>query len=288
LERDEVRLRTRRQVMRAAAGSLAGLLVGSVAPRFRAANAQSAGLAVGALRLGDGLDVLSVGGTNVVARRDRDGIALVDGGASATADALLAALGTDASGSGIHTLFNTHWHPEQTGLNVRLGLARATIIAQENTRLWLTADITYPWDGQHFDPMPEAGRPNTTFYDDGELESGIVYGYLRHAAHTDGDLYVRFPDANVLAVGGVVSGAAWPFIDWWTHGPVLRRADLERQYDMYNTVYERLSRLLNTGRGPDEAVAARPTAEFDAEMGPSDAFVRQAFKSLWAYLSPDA
>jgi hypothetical protein len=46
--------------------------------------------------------------------------------------------------------------------------------------------------------------------------------------------------------------------------------------------------MLNAGRGPDEAVAARPTAEFDAEMGPPDEFVRRAFESLWAYLSPDA
>jgi hypothetical protein len=45
---------------------------------------------------------------------------------------------------------------------------------------------------------------------------------------------------------------------------------------------------LNAGRGPDEAVAARPTAEFDAEMGPPDEFVRRSFESLWAYLSPDA
>jgi hypothetical protein len=71
-------------------------------------------------------------------------------------------------------------------------------------------------------------------------------------------------------------------------GPVLARADLETQYEMYTIVYERLSELLNSGRGPDEAVAAHPTAEFDAAMGPSDEFVRRAFESLWAYLSPDA
>ena len=140
-------------------------------------------------------------------------------------------------------------------------------------------------------------------------------GYLRHAAHTDGDLYVQFRDPNVLAVGDTISGVGWPFVDWWTggwiggivgnlelllsladaetrivpaRGPVLGRADLEAQYEMYNVIYERLARMLNAGRGPDEAVAARPTAEFDAEMGPPDEFVRRAFESLWAYLSPDA
>ena len=39
---------------------------------------------------------------------------------------------------------------------------------------------------------------------------------------------------------------------------------------------------------PSEAVAAKPTKEFDAQMGNPDEFVRRAFESLWAYLSPDA
>jgi len=57
---------------------------------------------------------------------------------------------------------------------------------------------------------------------------------------------------------------------------------------MYGTIYERLSTMLNKGRGPSEAVAAKPTKEFDAQMGNPDEFVRRAFESLWAYLSPDA
>jgi hypothetical protein len=57
---------------------------------------------------------------------------------------------------------------------------------------------------------------------------------------------------------------------------------------MYNTIYDRLATMINDGFGPDEAVLAKPTAEFDAAMGPSDVFVRRSFESLWAYLSPDA
>ena len=46
--------------------------------------------------------------------------------------------------------------------------------------------------------------------------------------------------------------------------------------------------MLNKGRGPSEAVAAKPTKEFDAKMGNPDEFVRRSFESLWGYLSPDA
>jgi hypothetical protein len=57
---------------------------------------------------------------------------------------------------------------------------------------------------------------------------------------------------------------------------------------MYATIYDRLSQMLNKGRGPSEAVDARPTKEFDAQMGNPDEFVRLAFESLWAYVTPDA
>ena len=65
-------------------------------------------------------------------------------------------------------------------------------------------------------------------------------------------------------------------------------ADLKAQATMYATIYDRLTTMLNKGRGPSEAVAAKPTKEFDAQMGNPDEFVRRAFESLWAYLSPDA
>jgi hypothetical protein len=128
-------------------------------------------------------------------------------------------------------------------------------------------------------------------------------------------MYVYFAEDNVLAVGDAVTGAGWPSIDWWTggwigglvggldmlfyvadaetrivpaRGPLLTRADLRKQYDMYSVIWERLVKTLYSGGGPKEALAAKPTQEFDAIMGPSDAFVERAFQSLWAYLSPDA
>src|SRR5690606_32035375 len=128
-------------------------------------------------------------------------------------------------------------------------------------------------------------------------------------------MYVFFPDANVMAVGDAVSNAGWPSIDWWTggwigglvgaldmlfyvsnddtvivpaRGPVLTHADLRKQYEMYSVIWERLLKTLYSGGGPKEALAANPTQEFDAAMGPSEAFVQRAFESLWAYLSPDA
>lgn len=256
-------------------------------------------------------------GANVIAMPDADGVVMVDGGLASHSAGLLDAMRRE-TGAEVRTLFNTHWHPEQTGSNVPLGKAGATIIAHENTRLWLTTDVTWPWAPEHtFPPLPPEGQPNQTFYTEGELDSArgaIRYGYLPKA-HTDGDIYVHFERANVLAAGGAVTGKGWAFIDWWTgawigglvdaqaklleiadaqtlivpaDGPVVDRAELEAQHEMYATVYERLRDLLRSGRSPDEAIAAEPTKEFDAKMGDPREFVRRAFESLWGPMSPDA
>jgi cyclase len=311
-------LASRRAVLRGAIGGAAGLVLGVPALRPRAAQAQAAVGGVTATPLAANLHVLDAAGTNVLALASTEGVVLVDGGPAAASVALLDAVRKLPGGGKVHTLFNTHWHPEQTGSNATLAAAGAAIVAQANTRLWLSTDVTWPWGGETVQPLPAQARPSNPFFDRGEMEVGGVavrYGHLPDAPHTDGDCYVAFPEHDVLAVGGALNGDRWQLPDWWTggwiggvvgglehllrlagprtrivpaHGPVLSRAELEQQFQMYSVVWERLAHLLYTGRGPDEAVAERPTREFDAKMGNPDEFVARSFRSLWAYLTPDA
>jgi glyoxylase-like metal-dependent hydrolase (beta-lactamase superfamily II) len=225
----------------------------------------------GTLRLSDDLFVVRIPGeANVVAQTDAKGVLLVDGAPVPITDEITGL----PEGGAVHTIFIPI--VEQTGLNERLGKAGAPIIAQENTRLWLTQNITWPWNGQRFARLPKIAQPTKTFYTTGRLESDVRYGYIPDAAHTDGDLYVHFPKQNVLAVGDAVSGQGWPVIDWWTggwiggivgglqrlqtlanadtrivpaRGPVLGLEDLKAQYEMYGTIYDRLSQMLNKGAG---------------------------------------
>src|SRR5687767_613150 len=204
-------------MLKAAIGGVAGLALG--APVLRLHGAQSTSEAAGTIKLADDLFILRLAGeANVVAHTGADGVLLVDGGSAAGSDALMKAASSLPRSARIHTLFNTHWHPEQTGSNERLGKAGATIIAHENTRLWLTIDVTWPWNGKRFDPLPGIAQPNKTFYETGKLDSGVRYGYISDAAHTDGDLYVHFPNQNVVAAGDAVCGEGWPVVDWWTGG----------------------------------------------------------------------
>jgi len=298
--------------MKAAIGGAAGLMLGAQ----RAFGAQAGAIRPEAEPLGNDLFLIRIPGeANVVAQTSSAGVLLVDGESAQSIGALTGILSRLPGGGEVHTLFNTHWHPEQTGLNEQVGKAGKTIIAHENTRLWLTTDVKWPWNGRQFKRLPKIAQPNKTFYTNGKLDSGIQYGYISDAAHTDGDLYVYFPQQNVLAVGDVLSNQGWPVVDWVTggwiggivgglqristigndktvivpgRGPVMTIADLKTQYDMYGAIYDRLSKLLNSGRGPTEAVEAKPAKEFEAKMGNPDEFVRRAFESLWAYVTPDA
>jgi glyoxylase-like metal-dependent hydrolase (beta-lactamase superfamily II) len=304
---------TRRELLKAALAGAAGIVFGAPALRLSAAP-QSENVTE---MLADDLYIVRLPGeAAVVANTSSNGVLLVDGGSAAGSDAVLKAVAALPNGNGkVQTLFNTHWHPEQTGSNEKLGMSGTTIIAQENTRLWLQQNITWPWNGRKFKKLPKIAQPNKTFYDKGVLDSGVRYGYISDAAHTDGDLYVYFPQQNVLAVGDAAYGQGWPVVDWWTggwiggivgglqriqsvankdtrivpaHGPVLSFADITTQVDMYGTIYDRLNQMLNKGRGPTEGVEAKPAKEFEAKMGNADEFIRRSFESLWAYLSPDA
>jgi len=278
---------TRRQVIKSALGGAAGVLFGA---QVRAFGAQASAIRSEAEPLGNDLFLIRTPGeANVVAQVSSAGVLLVDGGSAQSVGMLTGVLSRLPGGGDVHTLFNTHWHPEQTGLNEQIGKAGRTIIAHENTRLWLTTDVTWPWIGRQFKRLPKIAQPNKTFYTNGKLDSGTQYGYISDAAHTDGDLYVYFPQQNVLAVGDVLSNQGWPVVDWvsggWIagivgglqristigndktvivpgRGPVMTMADLKTHYDMYGAIYDRLSKLLNSGRGPTEAVDAKPANGF--------------------------
>ncbi len=279
--------------------------------------AQAGPARVAAKPLADNLFLLSGAGANVIARTGADGVLLVDGGKAENAAELARAVAALPGGRAVHTLFNTHWHPEQTGSNIPLAKAGATIIAHANTRLWLTRNITRPGETVTYKRLPPEALPKKTFYDKGEIAvdgERVQYGYMLQS-HTDGDAYVFFPKANVLAIGDVICGNAWPFVDWWTggwingivsgldtvlkvvnadtrvvpaRGPVLAKADLDEQRKMFNTIAQRLRTLMFGGKSLNDAIAADPTKEFNSRFGDPKEFVRQSFESMWPHFTPDA
>ena len=76
-------------------------------------------------------------------------------------------------------------------------------------------------------PLPKAALPTEAFYSDGATKVGdaqIEYGYLIEA-HTDGDIYVAFPELNVIVVGDIVAPDRDPVFDWFGGGWLGGRVD---------------------------------------------------------------
>jgi cyclase len=267
--------------------------------------------------LGDNLVMLSGAGANVVAAPGPDGLVLVDGGMEKHSKELVKAALKTFSARKVTTLFNTHWHPEQTGSNEALGKSGARIIAHTNTKLWLTRKITVGWRPETYGPFTGRALPVDTFYSTADMQIGdepVEYGYLAQA-HTDGDIYVFFRKRNVLVGGGVVSADRWPIIDFETggwiaglvagldslikladdstrivpaNGPVLTRADLQAQRTAYFTIYDRLVKCLTKGLSPAETLATEPAKGINEQWGDPQPFLTMAFKSLWGHFAPDA
>ena len=234
-----------------------------------------------------GLALFAGAGCNVVALPGKDGALLVDGGLAVNAALLLKAVHGRLGTHRIHTLVNTHWHPEQTGLNEAAGKDGATILAHEVTRLCTGRTLRSPLFDGTIGPLPEGARPTKTTYDRDAFDFAGEEVQVRHlpGAHTDGDLYVYFPKRNVVVAGGPVTSDRWPVMDYLNggfmhgfvrsyeilsdlvkpdtlvvpaNGPVLTGADIVKMKDLYWQLFKQFFVLFNKGLGP------RDVAEFNA------------------------
>lgn len=264
-------------------------------------------------RLSGNLLHMSGAGGNVVVVIGPDGLVMVNGGLRERSADLLAAVGDETAGKRVQALFNTDWHPEHTGSNETLGKASAKIIAHENTRQYLGAELFVDWQNRVYKPLAPQALPNETFYTAGKMMVGrerIEYGHLGQA-HTDGDIYVFFPESNVLMTGDVMTVGKYPISDYTTGGwlgglltatktllelanadtrvvpgvgPLQTRADLQAQHDMLATMRDRLAKMMKQGMGSEEMIAAGATKEFDEKWGDPKLFVSSAYRGMWLHV----
>jgi len=276
------------------------------------AAAESSTLAV--TRLNDALFLVTGAGGNVVVLNQRDGALMVNGGMRERSAELLRVVKEQTSGRRVLTLFNTDWHQEHTGSNEALGEGGTRIIAHENTKLWMGAEIICAWQKDRvYKPRPKEARPSESFYTTGKMTFGkeeIRYGHLGQA-HTDGDMYVFFPNSNILVTGDAFSVGSYPILDWTTggwiggltdatrtlvglvddktrvipgSGPVRGKAELQAQFEMVGTMRTRLIDLMRKGMPVREWIAAKPTKEFDERWGDPQLFITNAYPGLWNHV----
>lgn len=272
--------------------------------------------AIRATSLGAGFSLLTGAGCNVVALKGPAQSLLVDGGLKASARDLLRGAARATGNPRVGVLINTHWHPAQTGANEAAGADGAEIIAHEVTRQYLARAVaSVDYEGL-YGPMAPAGRPVKTTRTGGELAfagTTVRYGYLP-AAHTNGDLYIHFPEADLLVAGGPVASESWPLLDWrngaWlgglvrahetlvklvnddtrvvpANGRLLTGAELKAHHERFAAFHEQMVVFQNRGYDSGDCIAQRPLKDHEAQFGDATDFIRGAFHSLNLAYSPD-
>jgi glyoxylase-like metal-dependent hydrolase (beta-lactamase superfamily II) len=263
-------------------------------------------------KLSDNLTMLSGPGGNVVVLDGKDGKLLVDTFTQGAWDRFKKTL-DDMSKAPIKLAVDSHWHWDHTDNNINVRSAGATLIAHENTlkRLRETHDLDVI--NMHSDPSPENALPQKTFKESYQMNfSGEHVALGRFApAHTDSDIYIHFQKSNVLHMGDVFFNGIYCYIDKETkgsiggmiagvnkmlamvdadtkivpgHGPLGNKGDLRKFQGMMVTARARVQKSKAAGKSLEEAVAAKPLADLDAQWGKgvlsSDAFVHVVYTTL--------
>ena len=242
------------------------------------------------------ISILSGAGGNIAVLTGPDGKLLVDAGIITARPHVSEALAS-INGDPIKQLINTHWHFDHTGGNEWVHEAGASILAHENTRKHLSQPTRVEGNWQYtFLASPASAIPSTVFKDERTLDfnkTSLMLNYYP-PAHTDSDISVYFPEADILHTGDTFWNRDYPFIDYASggsidghisaaeaniarvtdktivipgHGVVGGKADLILFRDVLVEIRDKVAGLKRKGKTLPEVVAAKPGARYDAEWG---------------------
>jgi cyclase len=245
--------------------------------------------------LGQNTYMLEGQGGNITVAVGGDGMIMVDSQFAPLSDKIKAAIRA-ISPLPVRYLVNTHFHGDHTGGNESFARDGVAVVAHDNIRVRLAAGTANALTGVKAAPRPAEALPRQTYFGGSlDLEVGGRTARLTHVAnaHTDGDTWVYFADANVLATGDTMNNfKRYQNIDFANggdvrgmiratetylktanddtkvvvgHGPLARKADIAEFRDMLVTSRERIQKLFDEGKSEDEVLALKPLADLDAK-----------------------
>jgi cyclase len=245
-------------------------------------------------------------GGNITIAVGTDGIIMVDSQFAPLSDKIKAAIKA-ISPLPIKYLVNTHFHGDHTGGNANFAKDGAIVVAHDNIRVRLAAGTVSGLTGAKVPPLPPEALPTQT-YTGGSftLEVGGRKAQLTYIAnaHTDGDTWVYFADANVLCTGDTVNNLKrYQNIDYGNsgdvrgmirasdtylkaandqtkvvvgHGPLANKADIAEFREMLITSRDRIGKLVDEGKTEAEVLALNPLADLNEKWAPNNAALAAA------------
>ena len=252
-------------------------------------------------------------GGNITVAIANDGIIMVDGQFAPLHDKIKAAVAA-ISNLPIKYLINTHYHGDHTGGNEQFAKDGVIVTAQINVRNRLAAGTTNGLTGAKTPPAEAGALPTDTYEMFSKIRLPGRVADLKHVAnaHTDGDTYVWFKTAKVLATGDTFTNGRYPNIDFANggnikgmiaaadtyikltnaksrivpgHGPVADKAALIEYRAMLATARDRMAALVKDGKSEADAVAAKPFADLDKKWAPTDLASTNFIRVVWHSLA---
>lgn len=258
-----------------------------------------------------GLAMLMGAGGNMAVSYGTDATFLVDDQFAPLTPKIVAAIAA-LTAKPTRYVVNTHFHGDHSGGNENFGNAGAVIVAHENVRRRMSTEQFSKLFNRTTPAAPQVALPTVTFTDQVTLyQNGENISVFHvNAAHTDGDAIVWFRASNAVHMGDTFFRERYPFIDVDGggsieglvaavdrvlagidndtkvipgHGELSTKADLAEYRRVIATARDRVKKLIAEGKSLEQAVAAKPLAEFDAKWGGGfikpDVFLRLLYAS---------
>lgn len=252
-------------------------------------------------------------GANVAVQIGQEGVVVVDTGASAMREKVLAAI-RQLSTKPIRWIVNTHPDADHTGGNETVSQAGMTVNGNPAAIVANEKVLARMSDAKR----PSTEWPLNTFFEDQRdfyFNGEAIFIYHVPSAHTDGDVFVYFRGSDVLVSGDIFMTTTYPVIDLKSgggvsgfiegmnkmldiavpkylqdggtyvipgHGRVSDEADVVEYRDLVVIVRDRIEEMMKRGLTLDQIKAQKPTLDYDTRYGDPNAFIEAIYRDLSA------
>jgi len=219
-----------------------------------------------------------------------DGVFMVDTQMAPLAPAIDDAQ-RNISGQDVELVVNTHLHGDHVLGNKYFAEKGAIIIAHPSVRPALENPVTSQLTGRTPDPLSGDFLPSVDITEGLKVHMNGETVHFHHepTAHTGGDIWVHFEQADVIHAGDLLFSGVFPYIDLDNggtvngmiagmqsivdvagpetqiiagHGPMSTEADLEASIAMLTEGRARVEELVKAGLSLEEIQAENPLADF--------------------------
>lgn len=258
-----------------------------------AASAQESGqVYVETTDLGDGIYMLATNRAgNVGVSVGEDGVFMIDTQMENLAPAIDRAQRAVSGDRAVDLVLNTHLHGDHVLGNAYFADQGAVVMAHESVRPALIDPVTAQLTGRTPEPLSGAFLPTVSVsHGDAATMNGETARF-HHApsAHTGGDIFVVFEEADVIHAGDLLFSGMFPYIDLDNggtvegmiaglqavadaagpdtriipgHGPLSSKRDVEASIAMLIDTRAEILALVEVGLAYEDILAADPLADW--------------------------